>query len=207
MITKQLATRIQAVGQHCLADSQCRQWHQGSQAAHEAIRRMATEGERSLTDETLLSFLYDRHALPGNFGKTWSHGKPTPLYAPFSTVRGEFGKMLVKVAERVNITEGEYSAYRQALSRVGVTPAVVNRFVAACFPSQLSEVVVDAQMREIYRYAARDNEIPRDAIARTWFSQNEAVLGWIREAIPEVDDDWMGIVAWCLLDVYRRTNP
>lgn len=196
MITKRLANLIRKVYKDSLTDLQCRLWHSNECSTHEKIRQMAVATSDRLTDGRLAAILYDRHELPGNFGQTWCHGKPTPLWAPFNTVKGEFRKLLSKAARAESISKEEYDSYLATLSAAGITVAVANRFVASCFPSQLSAVVVPAEMDSLFGKLVKAN--PSPVRPKSWFEKNETTTRWIQEAIPGTDDAWRSVVAWRL---------
>ncbi len=194
MITSKLKKRVVSVYRKALVDLQYREWHANGCAAREAIRQMAIGKPERLNDGRIASFLYDRHGLPGDFGQTWRHGKPSPIDAPFPVAKTAFRKLLDKVARAEAIDEREFDAFRNALAGVGVPQAIANRFAAACFPAQLSEVVIDAEIDSVYAKLAVDNSTARTAT--TWFGKNCAVTDWIKEAIPGTDDAWRSLVAW-----------
>ena len=35
-------------------------------------------------------------------------------------------------------------------------------------------------------------------VAVDWFDQNETVLGWIRDVLPNTDDAWRSLLVWLL---------
>lgn len=194
MITRKLKNHVLMVYRDVLSDFQYREWHASGNASREAIRQMAIRKNDRLNDGRMAAFLYDRHGLPGDFGQTWSRGKPSPINAPFPVAKAAFRKLLAKVARAEAIDEGEFDAFRSVLADVGVPQAIANRFAAACFPAQLSEVVVDAEIDSVYAKLAADNSTPQTAT--TWFGKNRAVTDWIKEAIPGTDDAWRSLVAW-----------
>lgn len=196
MITNKLKIRVLKAYRKALADLQCREWHANERAAHEAVRQMAIGKPERLNDGRIASLLYDRHELPGDFGQTWRNGKPSPISAPFPVAKTAFRRLLAKVSKAEMIDESEFDAFRKNLAAVGVPQAVANRFAAACFPAQLSAVVVDAEIDSAYAKLAADNSTAMTAT--TWFGKNRAVSDWIREAIPGTDDAWRSIVAWCI---------
>ena len=194
MITNKLKNRVLKNYRAALADVQYREWHANESAAHEAIRQMAIGEPERLNAGRIASLLYDRHELPGDFGQTWSRGKPSPVDAPFPVAETEFRKLLNKVAKAEGIDERQFDAFQKALAAVGVPKAVANRFAAACFPAQLSAVVIEAEIESAYAKLAADNATARTAT--TWFAKNRVVSDWIREAIPGTDDSWRSVVAW-----------
>ena len=196
MITRKLKSKIQAAYKRCLTDLQYREWHANDLTAHEAVRQMAIGKPERLNDGRVASLLYDRHELPGDFGQTWARGMPTSFNAPFAVARTEFKKILAIVAKAGTINETAFDAYAGALAAAGIPPAVAHRFAAACFPTQLSAVVVDAEMNALYRKLAADNATA--PTARTWFEKNTIATEWIKEALPGTDAAWRSLVAWRL---------
>lgn len=196
MITRKLKTRVLKAYKVCLSDLQYREWHDNERAAHEAIRQMAVGKPDRLNDGMLAALLYDRHELPGDYGQTWSHGKPVALNAPFGVAKCAFRKLLAKVAKAGTITEHEFDNYSTTLTSVGIPAAVIHRFAAACFPTQLSAVVVEKEMDSAYRKLAADNAVV--PTAKSWFAKNIITTGWIKEALPGTDDAWRSVLVWYL---------
>ncbi len=194
MVSGKLKTHVLAVYRSALADLQYREWHANGCASREAIRQMAIRKNDRLNDGRMAAFLYDRHGLPGDFGQTWSRGKPFPINAPFPVAKAAFRKLLNKVARAEMIDESEFDSFRNDLAAVGIPQTIANRFAAACFPAQLSEVVTGAEIDSVYAKLAADNATAKTAT--TWFGKNRAVTDWIKEAIPGTDDAWRSLVAW-----------
>lgn len=196
MITHKLKIRVLKAYKTCLSDFQYREWHANERAAHEEIRQIAVGKPNRLNDGMLAALLYDWHELPGDYGQTWSHGKPATLHAPFRVAKRAFRKLLRKVQKAETITEREFNNYSTTLTSVGIPAAVIHRFAAACFPTQLSAVVVEKQLDSAYQKLAADNAIA--PTAKTWFEKNTITIRWIKEALPGTDDEWRSVLVWYL---------
>lgn len=202
MITRQLQAMLLAKHAEILKKPETREWHRNEILCAENIRQTAAFGRSRLNDGKLASILYDRWALPGDVGQAWSHGVPNPVIAPFPAVKPEIARLLLKVAKCRPISKAEYVRFRTAVGAAGIPPAVANRFVASCFPSQFVTTVVDAQMNTRYRKLLAANIVAvkntPEAEAKDWFDQNTTVVKWIKEALPNTDDAWRSVLVWCL---------